>query len=151
MVDRPRAARVVAALACALIAPGCAFVPRTRLDDAQKVVQSLRTENAQLRDVSVTLKTQNQDLTQRAVDDADALLEAARLEPLLESDGRRVFGSMVSVYQALLDEIKRLDGDVLTTRVRLSRWRKMRIASRWLFRPPADRFARVVHLPIPAP
>lgn len=69
--------------------------------------------------------------------------EAARLEPLLESDGRRVFGSMVSVYRALLDEIKRLDGDVLTTRVRLSRWRKMRIASRWLFRPPVDRLARV--------
>ena len=69
--------------------------------------------------------------------------EAARLEPLLESDGRRVFGSMVSVYRALLDEIKRLDGDVLTTRVRLSRWRKMRIASRWLFRPPVDRLVRV--------
>jgi phytoene synthase len=69
--------------------------------------------------------------------------EAARVEPHLESDGRRVFGSMVSVYRALLDEIKRLDGDVLTTRVRLSRWRKMRIASRWLFRPPVDRLVRV--------
>jgi phytoene synthase len=62
--------------------------------------------------------------------------EAAELEAWLESDARRVFGSMVAVYRALLEEIKRLDGDVLTARVRLSRWRKMRIATRWfLFRP----------------
>ncbi len=69
--------------------------------------------------------------------------DAAGLEPLLEPDGKRVFGSMVAVYRALLDEIKRRDGDVLTTRVRLSRWRKMRIASRWLFRPTTDEVVRV--------
>lgn len=50
----------------------------------------------------------------------------------LSADGRRVFGSMVAVYQALLAEIKRLDGDVLSRRVQLSRWQKMRIASQWL-------------------
>jgi 15-cis-phytoene synthase len=58
--------------------------------------------------------------------------EAADLEPWLDADGRRVFGSMMAVYRALLAEIKRLDGDVLSRRVRLSRWRKMRIATRWL-------------------
>jgi len=62
--------------------------------------------------------------------------EAAGLERWLEPDGKRVFGSMVAVYRTLLEEIKRLDGDVLTTRVRLSRWRKMRIATRWWFRSP---------------
>jgi hypothetical protein len=46
-----------------------------------------------------------------------------------------VFGSMMSVYSALLNEIKRRDGDVLGARVRLSRWRKMRIATHWLLRP----------------
>ncbi|HEY2895163.1 MAG TPA: hypothetical protein VGJ16_13145, partial [Pirellulales bacterium] len=61
--------------------------------------------------------------------------EAAELEPWLEPDGRRVFGSMMSVYSALLTEIKRRDGDVLGSRVRLSRWRKMRIATHWLLRP----------------
>ena len=62
--------------------------------------------------------------------------EAAELERWLEPDGRRVFGSMTAVYRALLDEIKRRDGDVLSSRVRLSSWRKMRIATRFLlFRP----------------
>ena len=79
MVDRPGTARAAALLISALIAPGCAFVPKSRLDDAQKVVQNLRTQNAQLKDVSVTLKSQNQDLTQRAVDDGRSIraLEAA--------------------------------------------------------------------------
>lgn len=58
--------------------------------------------------------------------------EGAELEPWLEPEGWRVAGSMTAVYRALLAEIKRLDGDVLTRRVRLSRWRKMRIATRWL-------------------
>jgi 15-cis-phytoene synthase len=58
--------------------------------------------------------------------------EGAELHRWLEPEGRRVLGSMMAVYRALLAEIKRLDGDVLTRRVRLSRWRKMRIATRWL-------------------
>lgn len=69
--------------------------------------------------------------------------EAAELERWLEPDGQRVFGSMVAVYRALLGEIKRLDGDVLSTRVRLSRWRKMRIVSRWMFRPAPESDAGV--------
>jgi hypothetical protein len=40
---------------------------------------------------------------------------------LLKSDSKRVFSNSLSV-PGLLDEIKRLDGDVLH-RVRLSRWR----------------------------
>lgn len=64
------------------------------------------------------------------------LFTAAReVEPCLDQDARGIFGSMVSVYRALLDEIKRLDGDVFTTRVVLSRWRRMRIATRWLLFP----------------
>ncbi len=39
---------------------------------------------------------------------------------------------MMAVYRALLDEIKRLDGDVLSRRVQLSSWQKMRLASQWL-------------------
>jgi phytoene synthase len=60
--------------------------------------------------------------------------EGAELEHCLSPEGRRIFGSMVAVYRALLDEIKRLDGDVLTTRVQLSSWQKMRIATRWFLR-----------------
>jgi phytoene/squalene synthetase len=44
---------------------------------------------------------------------------------------------MLAVYRTLLTEIKRRDGDVLSTRVQLSRWQKMRIASQWLAGGPA--------------
>ncbi len=57
--------------------------------------------------------------------------EGAKIESWLEPDGLRVFGSMMTVYRALLDEMKRLDGDVLSTRVRIGSWRRMRIATQW--------------------
>jgi phytoene synthase len=60
--------------------------------------------------------------------------EGVELETYLSEDGRRVFGSMVAVYRALLDEIKRLDGDVLSRRVELTSWQKMRIASQWFLK-----------------
>jgi len=59
---------VVWLLLC-LAAPGCAFVPKSRLDDAAKVTQSLRSENAQLKDTALSLKGENSDLTRRALDD----------------------------------------------------------------------------------
>ncbi len=61
---------------------GCGLVPRTRLDDAQKLVQGLRTENAQLKDTNLGLKVQNEDLSQRAVDDGQAIraLETANTQ-----------------------------------------------------------------------
>ena len=66
----------------AIISGGCSFVPRTRLDDAQKLVLGLRSENSQLKDSNLGLKVQNQDLTQRAVDDAQAIraLETANTQ-----------------------------------------------------------------------
>jgi chromosome segregation ATPase len=75
MVERPRPPLAAFALlaCCAMLAQGCAFVPKSRFEEAQKLVQSLRAENAQLKDSSLTLKVQNQDLAQRAVDDAKAI------------------------------------------------------------------------------
>ncbi len=86
------------------------------------------------------------DLVRFEVERAERLYAAAaELESWLEADGRRVFGSMISVYRALLGEIKRLDGDLLSARVGLSRWRKMRIATRWLlFRSPRERVGAAV-------
>lgn len=64
---------------------------------------------------------------------ADGFYETgSQLMAHLSADGRRVFGSMLAVYRTLLAEIKRRDGDVLSTRVQLSRWQKMRIASQWI-------------------
>lgn len=62
--------------------------------------------------------------------------EAAELDRWLSPDGRAVFGAMTAIYRGLLDEIKRLDGDVFSRRVKLTTWRKLRIAGRWLLASP---------------
>jgi chemotaxis protein MotB len=61
--------RLLPALPLALGLAGCSMVPKSRLDDCAKVAQSLRAENAQLKDATLSLKGDNADLTQRAVDD----------------------------------------------------------------------------------
>ncbi len=48
---------------------GCAMIPRDRLDESQRLAQSLRDENARLKDEVVGLKTQNRDYADRALDD----------------------------------------------------------------------------------
>lgn len=75
----PALLSLLVVLAGTMLGPGCAFVPKSRFEEAQKLVQSLRSENTQLKDSNVALKVQNQDLAQRAVDDARSIraLEAA--------------------------------------------------------------------------
>ncbi len=69
--------------------------------------------------------------------------DAAQLEPWLEPDGRRIFRAMLATYHGLLDEIRRIDGDVFGHRVRLSSWRKLRIATQLLVLPPPSTIVRV--------
>lgn len=57
--------------------------------------------------------------------------EAAPLADYLYGGGRAMFGAMFDTYALLLAEIKRRDGDVFGQRVRLSSWRKLRIAASW--------------------
>lgn len=59
--------------------------------------------------------------------------EAAELPRWLSADGQPAFGAIVGVYRELLEEIKRRNGDVFTERIRLSRWRKLRIVSHSLW------------------
>ncbi len=49
--------------------PGCGIVPRSRMDECQKLSQLLRTENARLKDQVLSLRSQNRDYADRAVDD----------------------------------------------------------------------------------
>ncbi len=78
-----------ACLTIALAASGCAFVPKSRLDDAAKVTQTLRSENALLKDTALSLKGDNTDLTRRALDNGRkiATLEDAntRLETSVQA------------------------------------------------------------------
>jgi chemotaxis protein MotB len=52
---------------------GCSYVPKTRLDDCHRLSQALQAENSRLKDTSISLRAQNQDLNQRAVDEARRL------------------------------------------------------------------------------
>ena len=84
-----KASRLVVILGASLAASGCAVVPKSRLDDAAKLAQSLRAENAQLRDTALSLKGENSDLTRRALNDSrrlTALEDAnARLETSVQA------------------------------------------------------------------
>jgi phytoene synthase len=51
----------------------------------------------------------------------------ARLAPLLPPAGRAVFRVMTRIYRGLLDAIEARGYDVFSDRVRLSRWRKLRL------------------------
>ena len=77
-MSRTPRAPLLAALAAAplLLAPaGCVGVSRSRYDDARLKAQSLQAENSQLRDVLVSVRTQNRDMNQRAVEDARRVVE----------------------------------------------------------------------------
>jgi hypothetical protein len=73
MLDRGRPERTLAgrglALLVAAAVSGCAVVPGSRLDESQRMVQSLRAENARLKDQVLGLEAQNRDFADRAVDD----------------------------------------------------------------------------------
>jgi 15-cis-phytoene synthase len=55
---------------------------------------------------------------------------AAELDPLLDSDGRRVFRAMTATYRAMLEKIKQQPAEVFQRRIRLAWWEKIRIAGR---------------------
>jgi phytoene synthase len=54
----------------------------------------------------------------------DFYRRAEPLDRLLTAEGRAIFHMMAGTYRALLDEIARRGADLLTTRVRVPRWRK---------------------------
>jgi hypothetical protein len=59
-------------LACS----GCGIVPKSRMDECQRLTQTLRSENARLKDRVLALQGQNRDYAERAVDDARRLATA---------------------------------------------------------------------------
>jgi chemotaxis protein MotB len=56
-------------LLCAGLVAGCSVVPRARIEESQQLAQSLRAENARLKDQVLTLQGQNRDYADRALDD----------------------------------------------------------------------------------
>src|SRR4051794_20453085 len=100
----PAVARPAPALALALALvlaagglSGCGLVPRSKLDECRRVTQTLRADNDRLKDVALDLRSQNQDLSQRAVDDARRLATQEEAVERLERS--------VSAYQAERDKM----------------------------------------------
>ncbi len=52
------------------LATGCTMVPERKFEESKLQIQALQAENEQLRDVVLNVRSQNRDLTLRAVDDA---------------------------------------------------------------------------------
>jgi hypothetical protein len=84
--------------AAALVASGCHLASPDQLDECHRLSQTLRSENAQLKDQMLALRSQNQDYAERAVDDARRLAQ-------LESVNQRLETSV----QAYQDERTRLE------------------------------------------
>ena len=82
---------------CGLGLAGCSFVPKSRLDECHRLSQTLQTENDRLKDTTISLRSQNQDLNQRAVDDA-------RRHRVQEEEIQRLVQS-VSAYQEDRDKL----------------------------------------------
>ncbi len=49
---------------------GCSQIHNQRLEDCHKLAQSVQADNSRLKDVALKLRTENQDLSQRSIDDA---------------------------------------------------------------------------------
>jgi chemotaxis protein MotB len=69
----------------------CSIIPSSRLDECRRLSQTLQAENSRLKDTAVSLRSQNQDLNQRAVEDARRLrVQEDEIQRLVQS---------VSAYQ----------------------------------------------------
>jgi chemotaxis protein MotB len=103
--------RALLVVLCVFVASatGCGLVPRSRVDECHRVAQTLRADNHRLEDVALDLRAQNQDLTQRAIDDARRIAIQDEAVDRLE---KSVLG-----YQAEREEITR-ELEVLARQVR---------------------------------
>lgn len=77
---------------------GCRAVPGDKLDNCRRVNDTLRTENARLRDETVALGAQARDMSERAVDDARRLRSQEKAIAQLEKS--------VHAYQDERDELE---------------------------------------------
>ena len=94
-----RSLRGIASLVLVFAGGGCSLVPKTTLDESRRVNQTLRADNARLKDVALNLQSRNQDLSDRAVDDSRRLaVQDEAIERLEQS---------LAVYQTDRDKIEK--------------------------------------------
>jgi|GEM_PF-6952058 len=131
------------ALAATLFAamPGCSSWPwKSGSRDAERLTRVIHAENARLKDVVVQLRSSNEDMAQRALDDASRL---ARLE-----DENERFRSSIAAYQSERERMAR-SFQTLQEQVRLALGDRSDILTTSFVGPqPAGKMAVV---PIPPP
>jgi chemotaxis protein MotB len=96
MVKR-RFGQGVSLVIAAVAAGGCSFVPRSDLADCAKRCRALQAETAQLKDESQSLRSQNRDLSLRAIEDNKRL---SGLE-----DANRGLKQSLTAYQRERDQM----------------------------------------------
>jgi hypothetical protein len=95
----PRLDRIIPVLiGGAILTPGCQLASRSQLEECRRLSQTLRSENAQLKDRVLALQGFNRDLSERAVDDSRRLAQLEQVNSQLETS--------VQAYQ---DERSRLE------------------------------------------
>jgi len=72
-------------LVAGVLVPGCRLAPRSELDECRRLSQTLRSENAQLKDRTLALQAQNRALSERAVDDSRRLAQLEDVNTRLET------------------------------------------------------------------
>lgn len=83
----------------ALSAPGCSqFGTRQRLEESRRMIQTLRAENAQIKDQMLSYRNLNRDYSERAVDDARRLDQQEEAIERLEHS--------VQAYQRERDDLR---------------------------------------------
>jgi chemotaxis protein MotB len=87
---------ILLGVGCSSLA-GCSFVPRSRMEECHRLSQTLQAENDRLKDTTISLRSQNQDLNQRSLDDGRRL----RLQ---EEEVQRLVRS-VTAYQEERDQL----------------------------------------------
>lgn len=92
-----RVPRLLVVFTLAGLLTGCSVVPRSRLEDCHKLSQTLEADKARLNDNLLSLRSQHNDLVQRADDDARRLLAQ-------EDEVKRLLGT-VQAYQDERDQL----------------------------------------------
>jgi len=92
------AATSILGLILATAVPGCQFGARRQLDECRRLSQTLRSQNDQLKDQMLAYRSQNEDFSERAVDDGRRLDQQAEAIERLERS--------VQAYQAERDELQ---------------------------------------------
>jgi chromosome segregation ATPase len=126
----------VLAVITASALPGCSMVPRERLEESQRLAQSLRTENARLKDQIVGLQTQNRDYADRSLDDLrrltsrDAAIDRLQQSVHAYQDDR---DRLASAYRRLATNLGRMpdDGALSSTAARTDRRDSHQSESLW--------------------